>query len=109
MSSSLQLASGMVGAFIVEDDQATDPQSSLWDMEEILLVVHEVAHSHNRFIKTNIVCYFCMDNFRWPSGDRLPLMKQLHVDQYPQYEKCGSGKYFPGTKRDIMQWTQPLD
>jgi hypothetical protein len=50
-----------------------------------------------------------MDNFRWPSGDRLPLLKQLHVDLYPGYATCGSGKYFPGTKRDIMQWTQPLD
>jgi FtsP/CotA-like multicopper oxidase with cupredoxin domain len=109
MSSSLQLASGMMGAFIIEDDNISDPHSSLRDMEEIVLVVHEVAHSHNNLIKTNIICYFCMDNFMWPSGDRLPLFKNLNTERYPEYKKCGSGKYFPGTKRDIMQWTQPLD
>ena len=44
----------------------------------------------------------------WPSGDRLPLQKQLDLERYPEYAKCG-GKNFPGTKDDFFQMTQPLD
>ena len=74
-SSSLQLASGMAGAIIVEDDENG---SNMPKMEEKVLIIHEVSHSNpTRFHTENIVCYFCMDNFMWPSGDRLPLQKVL--------------------------------
>jgi FtsP/CotA-like multicopper oxidase with cupredoxin domain len=108
-SSSLQLASGMMGAFIVEDDPDEVPaHSALGRMEEVVIVVHEVAHSNTKPNRENILCYFCFDDFMWPSGDRLPLQKQLDLDRYPEFAKCG-GKNFPGTKRDFFQMTQPLD
>lgn len=107
-SSSLQLASGMMGAFIVEDDPAEVGGSALERMEEVVIVVHEIAHSNTKPHRENILCYFCFDDFMWPSGDRLPLQKQLDVDRFPEYAKCG-GKNFPGTKRDFFQITQPLD
>ena len=108
-SSSLQLASGMMGAFIVEDDPEEVPHDSpLGRMEEVVMVMHEVAHSNTKHDRDNILCYFCFDDFMWPSGDRLPLQKMLDVDRYPEYAHCG-GKNFPGTKDDFFQMTQPLD
>ncbi len=105
-SSSLQLASGMAGAIIVEDDENG---SNMPKMEEKVLIIHEVSHSNpTRFHTENIVCYFCMDNFMWPSGDRLPLQKVLDKKNFPRYSNCG-GKNWPGTKLDFAQLTQPLD
>ena len=104
-SSSLQLASGMMGAIIVEDD-ADDVTDALLAMKEVVLVLHEVSHSHLPFnVKAdNIICYFCMDNFMWPSGDRLPLQKVLDKEKYPSFAHCGAGKYYPGTKLDFAQF-----
>ena len=110
-SSSLQLASGMMGALIVEDDEDDgdgDSDGALAAMEEIVLVLHEVSHSRMPFRAKNIICYFCLDNFIWPSGDRLPLDKKLDAATYPEFKKCG-GKRFPNTTKDFMQMTQPLD
>ena len=112
-SSSLQLASGMAGAIIVEDaigDTVEDMASvsEYKEIEEKILVIHEVSHSNPKFNIENIICYFCMDNFMWPSGDRLPLQKQLDKKQFPEFAKCG-GKSWPDTKLDFAQMTQPLD
>jgi FtsP/CotA-like multicopper oxidase with cupredoxin domain len=105
-SSSLQLASGMMGAIIVEDEH-DEISESLRSMEEVVLVLHEVSHS-NRQHTENIICYFCMDNFMWPSGDRLPLDKILNKERFPSFARCG-GKYWNGTKGDFVQLTQPFD
>jgi FtsP/CotA-like multicopper oxidase with cupredoxin domain len=110
-SSSLQLASGMMGAIIIEDEEDDGVSPELLAMKDIVLVFHEVSHSHLPFNAKgeNIICYFCMDNFMWPAGDRLPLDKVLDKEAYPTFAKCGAGKYFPGTKLDFAQFTQPLD
>lgn len=112
-SSSLQLASGMAGALIVEDTIGDSVvgmpfASEHEEVEEKILVIHEVSHSNPKFNIENIICYFCMDNFMWPSGDRLPLQKHLDKKRFPNFSKCG-GKYWPDTKLDFAQMTQPLD
>lgn len=90
-ASALQLASGMVGALIVEDDPTSLPPE-IAAMKEVLMVVHEVSHSnmfHNGgpTQSKNVVCYFCIDNFMWPAGDRLPFNKSYNTAWAQQ---CGS-------------------
>jgi len=107
-SSALQVASGMVGALIVEDDLKTMP-SAIGAMRERLIVFHEVAHSnpHWPWPNPNIICYFCIDNFAWPSGDRVPMNK---VFKDEKFKKCGKEPlFYPGTKNDFAQTTQPFD
>ena len=41
-----------------------------------VIVLHEVAHSGHGEGPLKIVCYFCIDNFAWPSGDNIPLEKE---------------------------------
>jgi hypothetical protein len=41
-----------------------------------VIVLHEVAHSGHGEGPLKIVCYFCIDNFAWPSGDNVPLEKE---------------------------------
>jgi FtsP/CotA-like multicopper oxidase with cupredoxin domain len=106
-SGALQVASGMVGAIIVED---VNPSSlpGLSEMEEQVFVIHEVAHSNMPFGLQNIICYFCIDNFAWPSGDQLKMQKKLDAKKYPDFAHCGA-KFLPNTTRDLAQRTQPLD
>lgn len=105
-SSALQLASGMMGALIIDDDEEAMP-AEIKAMKEVVMVIHEVAHSayhkHNSDSK-NILCYFCIDNFAWPSGDRLPYNKVYT----PEFQKC-SAKFPNGTWMDLMQKMQPFD
>ena len=35
---------------------------------------------------SNILCFFCFDDYAWPSGDRVKLGK---VFNDPEFEKCG--------------------
>ena len=61
-SSSLQLASGMAGALIVEDaigDTVEDRAfiSGHGGVEEKILVIHEVSHSNPKLNIENIICY----------------------------------------------------
>jgi len=107
-SSALQVASGMVGALIVDDDEARLPPA-IKAMRERVIVMHEVYHSntHWPFGTEDVICYFCIDNFAWPSGDRLNMAKQV-VD--PALKQCGKmPAFWPGTKHDLAQTTQPLD
>lgn len=107
-SSALQVASGMVGAFIVDDDNATMP-AALKNMRERVIVMHEVSHSNTGILQhhEDVICYFCIDNFAWPSGDRLDMGKEF-VD--PAFKKCGhEPTFWPGTKKDFAQTTQPFD
>ena len=48
-------------------------------------MLHEVAHSGHGEGMLKVVCYFCIDNFAWPSGDNIPLDKV-------QYRKSTLGK-----------------
>jgi len=107
-SSALQVASGMVGALIVEDDKLTMP-ASLGELKEVLVLFHEVAHSngHWPWPKEDVICYFCIDNFAWPAGDRLPMNK---VYNDATRKQCGKEpKFWPGTSKDFAQTTQPFD
>ena len=106
-ASALQIASGMVGALIVEDDAATlDP--ALAAMAEQLLVLHEVSHSNAPLGSENILCFFCEDDFSWPSGDALPLRKVFNP-RYGFDKTCGKLGAPPGTKDDAGQQLQPFD
>merc|ERR1719230_514897 len=104
-SSALQVASGMVGALIVEDEPG--------DMDETVLVLHEVSHSNMPFQANNPICYFCIDNFVWPAGDRLDMHRVHDKANFPSFAKCGpglkGGKGWPNTTNDFMQMTQPFD
>lgn len=100
-SGALQVASGMVGALIVEDKSPT--------MDETVLVLHEVSHSNMPFQAYNILCYFCIDNFAWPSGDRLDMKRVHDKANFPSFAKCGPPKQWPNTTRDMLQTTQPFD
>jgi hypothetical protein len=35
-----------------------------------------------RVLKNNIICFFCFDDFAWPSGDQLPLNKVFNDPEY---------------------------
>eukprot|EP00936_MAST-01D_sp_MAST-1D-sp1_P002895 g2895.t1 len=114
-ASALQVASGMVGALIVEDDteqmrgSGNPLQRALAEMEERVLVLHEVSHSNigaGKRTWKNILCFFCIDDFAWPSGDRLPLNKH-YADA--SFAKCGQLGAPPGTKHDFGQQLQPFD
>eukprot|EP00937_MAST-01D_sp_MAST-1D-sp2_P001052 g1052.t1 len=114
-ASALQVASGMVGALIVEDDAARLQRSAnpLWRalaaMEERVIVLHEVSHSNIGFGERsakNVLCFFCIDDFAWPSGDRLRLAKR-YAD--PAFAKCGRPSAPPSTRNDFGQLMQPFD
>ena len=42
----------------------------------------QVSHSNMRVLKNNIICFFCFDDFAWPSGDQLPLNKVFNDPEY---------------------------
>ena len=48
-----------------------------------MIVLHEVAHSGHGEGPLKIVCYFCIDNFAWPSGDNVALEKERPVAVLP--------------------------
>ena len=81
-ASALQIASGMVGALIVEDDAATlDP--ALAAMAEHVLVLHEVSHSNAPLGSENILCFFCEDDSSFIQGalQVLPTSVVLVLDE----------------------------
>lgn len=93
-SSTSQLAQGMMGALVVEDD-TLPPEIAA--MEEVVMVVHEVSHSNFKHLSTgkqelqrkNPVCYFCVDEMMFFAGDALSLNKTV---TQPWWNQCG-GKW----------------
>lgn len=107
-SSAVQLASGMAGALIIDDSPESAPD--LTAMEEVVMVLHEVSHDaqtqytnpdHDEMRK---LCYFCMDDFSWASGDQLPYNKVVND---PVFSQCGAVSTGPdpglGLKHDPTQ------
>lgn len=112
-SSAVQLASGMAGALVVEDEPGADPL--LDNMEEVVMVLHEVSHdstlkytapNNNEMRK---LCYFCQDDFSWASGDQLPYSKVIND---PLFSQCDARGTKPdaslGLAHDPTQMSHPV-
>lgn len=53
-----------------------------------------------------VICFFCFDDFAWPSGDRVKLNKAFND---PEFKKCGKLQFPAGTSRDLGQFFEQFD